>query len=249
MSAARVINYGPELVTNLPFSGKGAAAVIDSLVKRGATPGTDQGFLIPFEGTTNANPDAFGILKEAHATADDTDQGGTIFTKRKIELINLFRCIRMEYSLVAADRITVTQAVTTTTITLTSLENDIDGAWFYVVAGTGAGQLMFLTASAAGSATLKAAFGTSLDTTSRLIKILPRFHQLACLSSDGTKLSSTAAAGGTAVMVLDQYIIDNSAERQLNPVNDSGLTGLDGRAALRFEADVLIRNAIPYSID
>ena len=219
MGVARVIHYGKEFTTNFPVSGAGTALVIGQIMKRGPTPGTNNGFLIQSTGA-GPHPDIVGILmQDLVATTLDTDITGTIFTTRPIDLIDEVRAVRLEYSLAAADDIDVTQAVTTTTITLTSLENDIDAAFLYVVVGTGIGQTNYLTASAAGSATLKAAFGTSLDTTSRIIKILPRFHQTAQLTDAGTRLASAAGVGSIDVMVLDTFIVRNGQEVQMSPVS------------------------------
>src|SRR3990167_5660277 len=243
-----IVRYGQEMTTNLPVSGLGTALVQGALLKRGATPATQNGFLIAATASA-AHPDTIGILKEAHGVADDTDVPGTIFKTHPIELVTPFRIVRVAYSVLAADIITVTGAVSSTTITLTDLEDDIDAAFLYVVSGTGAGQINYLKASAAGSATLKAAFGTNLDTSSRLIKILPRFHQLASLSADGTMLSSQAAAGGFNIIVLNTYLVRNNNEESLSPVDHDELVGLNGLASLRFEADVIIRDTIGYSID
>lgn len=244
----RVINYGPENQTNLPVSGGGSAISSGALLKRGATPASDNGMLIPATGSS-ATPDIIGILRGPHATADDTLINGTVFTTKPVDILVPYRIVRAEYSVASGDLITCTQAVTTTTMTVTSLEDDIDSAFLYVVSGTGAGQLVYLTASASGSCTLKAAFGTSLDTTSKFIKILPRFHQLGSWTSDGTKLSSQAAAGATKIIVIDSFIVRNGHEQQLNPVVHSGLTGLNSLASLKFEANIAIRDTIPYSVD
>src|SRR3990167_5677385 len=244
----RVINYGPDNKTNLPVSGGGSALVRWALLKRGATPGTNNGTLILATGN-GANPDTIGILQEAHPTAEDTLVDGTVFTTRPVDITVPFRIVRVQYSVATANLIAATGAVSTTTITLTSLENDIDAAFLYVVSGTGLGQTNYLTASAAGSATLKAAFGTNLDTTSRIIKILPRFHQFASLTADGTKLSSQDSVGLWPVIVLDTWMIRNGNEQQMSPVDHAALTGLNSLASLRFEADIAIRDSIPYSID
>ncbi len=247
---ARVINYGPDNQTNLPVSGLGSAMVNGALLCGGAvgSAATENGMLKLATGAS-AVPDIIGILRQAHATADDTTVSGTVFTTKPVDLLTPYRIVRMEYAVASGDLIAATQAVSTTTITLTSLEDNIDAGFLYVVSGTGAGQTNFLTASASGSATLKAAFATSLDTTSKLIKIIPRFNRLIAISSDGTKLTSQAAAGAVNAVVLDTFIVRNNREDQLNPVNHAALTGLNGLASFRFEADVLIRDTIPYSID
>ena len=105
------------------------------------------------------------------------------------------------------------------------------------------------SASAAGSATLKAAFGTSLDTSSRLIKILPRFHLTGRLTADGLRLASAAAVGATDIFVLNNYIIRNGSEASLNPTAHDALSGLNGLASLRFEADVVIQDTFAHPID
>ena len=244
----RVINYGPENQTNLPVSGGGTALVNGALLQRGATPGTNNGTLILASGSS-ATPDIIGILRQAHPTAADTLVDGTVFTTRPVDILVPYRIVRAEYSQASADLITCTEAVSTTTMTVTSLEDNIDAAFLYVVSGTGLGQTNYLTASASGSCTLKAAFGTNLDTTSKFIKILPRFHQLASWTSDGTKLSSQDAAGATTVIVIDTFIVRNMRENPMSPVNDAALTGLNGLASIKFEANIAIRNTIPYSVD
>ena len=247
MPRARVLEYGPDNKINFPVSGGGTALVIGALLKKDTTtPGTMNGHLRLHTGTTGSSP--LALLQQAHPTAADTDVAGTIFTTRPCDVIIPLRILRLEYSQAAADFIAATQAVTTTTITLTSLENDIDAAFLYVVSGTGAGQTNYLTASADGSATLKAAFTTNLATSSRLIKILPRFHDLISLSADGTRLSSQAAAGGIRGVVLDTWIVRNNREDQMNPTSHDALTNLNGLASLRFEADVALIDSIVYRI-
>ena len=244
----RISKYNPELTINAPVSGLGTALVKGAALKRGATPATENGMLIAATASA-AHPDLFGILKEAHTVAQDTDLPGTIYTTHPVELYNPTRVVRIAYSVLTADIISATEVVNSTTITLTALEDNIDAAFLYVVSGTGIGQVNFLTASADGSATLKAAFGTNLDATSRLIKILPRFHQFGALSADGTALRSQAGAGLTPIIVLDSWIMRPDNEKSLNPVTDSALVNLNNGAFIRFEADILFRNAIPYSID
>lgn len=242
-----IVRYGQEMTTNLPVSGGGSALVQGCLLKRGATPASMNGHLRVATGSA-AHPDTIGILKEAHATADDTDVAGTIFKTHPIELVTPFRIVRMAYAVASADLIACTGAVNSTTFAVTSLEDNIDAAFIYVVSGAGAGQINYLTASAGGSATLKAAFGTNLDTTSRFIKILPRFHPLGALNADGTKLTSQDAAGSWPIIVIDTWIVRGEGKDQLNPVNHSALTSLNN-TVIRFEADVAIRDTVPYSID
>jgi hypothetical protein len=249
----RISKFNNERVLRCPIFGSGSDILAGALLKRGATPGTNNGELIQADSNTTAAADALGVLMGLHdySVVGDNLIAGTAFVTNKVELLSPARIVRAEYQLSSAGTgaIAATQAVTTTTITLTNLEDDIDAAFLYVVGGLGVGQTNYLTASAAGSATLKAAFGTSLDTTSYIVKILPRFHQFAGLSSDGTRLATYAAVGVHTVMVLDTYIIRSGREEQMDPVKHAALTGLNSLRSLRFEADLMFRNTIPASID
>lgn len=245
----RIINYGPDNVTNLPVSGGGSALVAGALLKPGPTPATNNGTLVLASGNSTASPDVVGILREAHATADDTLVAGTVFKTHPVQLIVPGRVIRVEFSLASGDLVTCTQAVSTTTMTVTNLEDDIDASFLYVVSGVGAGQTNYLTAAASGSCTLKAAFGTSLDTTSKFIKILRRFHQKVSYSSDGTKLSSQDVVGVHNAVVLDIYIERNNRIEQLNPTKHAALTGLSSIRDLHFWADIVLRDSFAYTID
>ena len=244
----RIINYGPDNVVNLPVSSAGTAIVAGALMARAVTGTQPRGHLRILTGTS-AVLDAYGIIRQALvATTLDTDAAGTIFTTRPIQLIVPGRLVRIPYSTASADLITCTQAVSTTTMTVTSLEDDIDAGFVYVVSGTGLGQINYLTAAAAGSCTLKAAFTTNLDTTSKFIKILPRFNKIASITADGTSLSSQAAAGAVEVAIVDTRIEQNGDDIQLNPVIHSALTGLNSKRSLVFSADIVIRDSFAYTV-
>jgi hypothetical protein len=234
-------------IVNLPIYGAAADILAGAFVMRGATPATNNGMLIKASGSS-ALPDIIGRLQSMldYSVDGETLIAGTAFVTKPVLLAAPFRIHRLEYDL--ASVITCTQAVSTTTMTVTSLEDNIDACFLYVVAGLGLGQTNYATAAGSNTVTLKAAFGTSLDTTSTFIKILPRFHQLLGLNSDGTKLSSQAAAGAVEGCVIDSWIQRGSRIDQLNPVKHAALTGLNSVKGLHFFADVAIGNPIPYSI-
>jgi len=123
------------------------------------------------------------------------------------------------------------------TLAIGSLEDNIDGSWFYSVAGTGLGQLMYVIGSAAGTATLKEACTTALSTDTTFIKILREGHALLTLNSAGTKLGTAAAAGALTWKVLHNEITYDGMEgwERLDPTKHSGLSGLDTKH-VRFRA-------------
>lgn len=235
-----------DLIYNLPIYGAGADVVRGALLMKGTTPGTNNGAAML---ATGACADTIGFLNEMLDFSEDGETliNGTAFVTKPVRLAHDWTIHRMQYDL--TDVVAASQAVSTTTITLTSLEDNIDAAFLYVASGLGAGQTNFLTASASGSATLKAAFGTSLDTTSNLIKVLPRFHTLAKVNSDGTKLGTDAAAGQWPILILDSYIEKNGRIEQLNPTKHAALTGLSSLRSIRFWADVAIRDTAVFSLD
>jgi hypothetical protein len=245
----RIYQYGGDNVVNLPVTGGGSAIVAGALLKRGISGTQPLGALQVCSGNSTASPDVVGILREAHATADDTDAAGTIFKTHPVQLIQTGRLVLAEYSLSSSFLITCTQAVSTTTITLTNLEDDIDTGALYVAAGLGIGQMNYLTAAASGSATLKAAFGTALDTTSKLVKILPRFHQKASFTTDGTKLASQDVVGVQNVSIVDTLIEKNNRFEQFNPVKHSALTGLNSLRDFHIYAVLALRDSFFYTID
>ena len=233
----------------LPIFGSGSDINLGAFLKRGATPGTNNGELIKQSGN-NAGPDTIGRLGEFHDYSVDGDTliAGTNFVIRPVQMINPFGVFRIEYD--SSSVISATQAVNSTTMTISSLEDDIDACFWYVQTGIGLGQTNYATASASGSCTLKAKFGTDLTTASRLIKILPRFHQLMSLNSDGTKIASQDAVGTMKVMVIDTIIERNSdGGKQMDPTKHAALTGLNSARSIRFYADVAIRDTVPHSVD
>lgn len=244
----KIVQYGPDYKLNVPIHGAAADIEKGALVARGSTPSANNGMAIKASGAS-AIPDILGILTTGLDLSVDGETliSGTAHVVKPVEPVNPFRALRIEYD--KASLITCTQAVSTTTMDVTSLEDNIDAAFLYVAEGTGLGQTNYLTASAAGSCTLKAAFGTNLDTTSKFLKILPRFHQIGSLNSVGTKLASQAAAGAVKVIVLDSFIERNGRLEALDPTKHAALAGLNGLGSVRFFADVLIRDAIPYSVD
>jgi len=247
MGVARVSKYDQKRHYRFPIFGNSADVKVGAFLKRGTTAETDLGTLMKASGTS-AQPDILAILSELHDFSDTGDAlvDGTTFVTHDCELVVPTRVLQLEYD--KDSKIDATQAVNSTTITITSLENNIDTAFLYVTAGTGAGQTNFLTASASGSATLKAAFGTNLDTTSDLIKILPRFHQVIGLNSDGTKLSSQAAAGSVTGLVLDNFIQRGGGSlEQLDWTKHDALKGLPTRT--KFYSDLVLRNTAIYTID
>lgn len=224
------------IVRDIPFYGNGAAIIQGAGVMRGATPGTNQGFAIL---ATGACTDFWGVAQELHAlvaAGADTKQDGTAYVSRKA-IINPFAVWRAQYD--AADNMAVA-STSTTTVTVTSLEDDIDGGWLLGNDGV----LQYLVASAAGSATSKTSSGwTSANT---LIKVLPVNHQLGKLTATGEQIGTDAAVGTATITVIENWIQARGLPLQrLDPTKHSGLT----LTSAKVFSSIIFRNHVYNTLD
>lgn len=229
-------------VIKVPFSGKGSIITNQSPVIPGVTQGTDLGLAIG--GGANADlTDLIGYLKGASVIANDSVQAGTTWTYAEVELAAAEQLVEIDWSLSSADLVTVT-SFTGTTITITSLENNADCGWFYVAAGTGVGTLMFATACNSGTATIKTAPATALDSTSKLVHIKRFGHKLHKTNLAG-QLASGAAAGSYKFITLENYIDSpkNGISKQLlDPTKHDNLV-LTYPTAVTFTTVGIVRNS------
>ena len=195
-----------------------------ALLVRGATAGTNGGMVIV---AGAALTDALGpLLEELNSSVTDSTILGTTEQRRKV-LVAPFSSLLAEYSQAAADDVDADGGSSSTTLTITNLEDNIDGGFILVANGTNSQkQLRYLTASASGSCTLKSAFGTALATGDGVVKILPRLHQLAVINTAATKLASTDAVGTARCVVVENWIDDPAVGsfRPLDPVRHSPIT-------------------------
>lgn len=199
----KVIHNSPSRLIQVPIDGNGSDIQDGALVMPGVTDETDRSVFIL---ATGAAADALGVLSELHDTSvsgDADPDAGTTYPLRYVDAILPGDDVAAELADDASNDVDVASA-TSTVITITSLEDDIDGSWVYVRAGTGVGQLGYIKASASGSFTLKSAMTTTLDNTSKVLILRRVAHQLVELDSTGTKIKSTAAAGSLPWRVVRQ---------------------------------------------
>lgn len=136
------------------------------------------------------------------------------------------------------------------TVTVTSLEDNIDSSWLYGVAGTGLGQVGFVNTSASGSCTLMSALTTAWDTDTTLVKIPRIFHGLQKPNTAMTKFGTDAAAGTMRIKVLNTWISRNGMMELLDPTKHHGISGLNGTTAnTKFFVDYLEIDTLGTPID
>lgn len=146
--------------------------------------------------------DAVGILVALHdfSVVGDTDtDSGSALVLEEVDPFYPGCLVAAEYD--QTDTMAVA-SYAAPTVTITNLEDDIDGSWLYVVSGAGIGQLIFLNDSASGSAGAISNPTTALDNTSTCIKILRIGHGLLKMNATATKLGTDAAAGTWTARVI-----------------------------------------------
>lgn len=193
---------GPSFLEKLPIYG-GAADVVDgALMTFGVTEEQDQGALI-ISGA--AAVDAVGVKEGLY---DYSVEGGDYNDNGTAENLGLINCIMpgallaAEYDLTDAG-VAIASMQSTTSIRVSNSENGITDFFFYVNAGTGAGQLCFITANDDTDYTIKSAPTIALVAAdSTLTKLLALGLNLHVLSATRDKLISTAAAGSATLRTL-----------------------------------------------
>jgi hypothetical protein len=146
-------------------------------------------------------------------------------------IINPFAVYMVEHSLAAADDVAIT-STSSTTVTVPSLADDIDGYWVYfpLTAAGVKGSLRLLTASASGSATMDSALTTAGTGTDTVVLISPGLKYSFNLTADATKVSSSdcqAADEATNLRVLQSYIDKDHGYEILRAETHNALDNLD----------------------
>ncbi len=236
----RQVSGRDPVLVKVPIYGGAADIVKGAGIMLGATAETDLGTAIK---AASAGADFLGCLVGLHdySVVGDTVVAGTNWVLADVELADQYSPILVEYDL--ADTMAVA-STSGTTVTITSLEDNIDTSWLYAVSGTGAGKLAYLATSASGSAVSKTA--TGWDSTTTVIKILRFGHPLAKLNSAGTKIGTDAAAGSWTICILETWFEAQGYPLQLlDPTKHDNLT----LTSPRFYAKLLVRNTAGHTID
>ena len=221
----RNLHGGPPLVMDVPVYDASALAA-GELIMRGGHGGTTNSYYITaYTGSSSTEAaDSLGVLQESVTSPTVVASAGFNYAKC---IVSPWVTYLAEYFQTSGNVIDVTSASTSTTLTTTSLEDNIDGGWVYFTnkttsTATAAGELRYLTAAASGSCTMDSA--VTVDTTSDFIKIFPLSHLLILLSTDALGLMSAAASTNSAsnAMVLENYISNSGLLKPLRYASHKG---------------------------
>lgn len=270
MAIPSIVNWPGIRDLSFPVSGAGANIPVGTLMMPGATGGTNDGVAIPV--TAASNFLGIGVLNEAHNFGQSGDattatlvrwfptpgaNGGSTslnvavgsgngpFPSHPITLFSTATLLQIDYSLAATVAVA---SQTTTTVVVTSFEDNFDGGWIYVNAGTGIGQLLFVKASSSGNVTVGAAPTVSLDTSSKLTKVLPFFHTKPVwkinTATVANTLDSTAAIGTGRASCVGQWISKNGQVARLDPLIHNNMQSLNSLAQFSLFAQLGVIDTI-----
>lgn len=218
-----------------------ATIALGEFIMKGTTDpdsGNDEGisFVTGYDATpANQCIDALGISLETATTASVpsiasgySTTTGPCYIKA---IINPFAVYMVEQSLAAADDVAIT-STSTTTLTVPSLQDDIDGCHVYFplsIAGV-KGSLRLITAAAAGSCTMDSALvttGTAADTI--VLISAPNQYSLP-LEANALKVSSgdcqATYKAATNIRILETFIDRDAGLELLTPAKFNGINNL-----------------------
>ena len=165
-----------------------------------------------------------------------------------MQLLDTCNLLRISYYLGSAGIAVVTD--TSGALNITGIDGNLDGGFFYVNGGTGAGQIGFIISSVAATpvATMYSDLTTPLDSTSTLIKILPLFYKTPVFAVNTVytpqTLDSTAAAGSGEGVVVRNVISINGADKIMDPLAHHNTQKLNKAASLEMYALMGMPNSI-----
>lgn len=258
MAITSVINNADIRALGFPVSGAGSNIPVGTLMMAGATNGTNKSIAIPV--TAASNTLGLGVLIGPHNFAASGDaltqtltqmfpisgfessqylQGNKLsggpYPSHAIDLFDTSVVVKISYSLVSTVAVA---SATTTALTVTGEVAGEDGAFVYVNAGTGIGQLGYIKSSATDTLTLISALTTTLTSSSKLTKILPIFYTtviwLVNTTTAPTLLDSVAGNGTGRAAVLANFLNLNGLSTRLDPKIYHNTQSLNTVAGLEF---------------
>lgn len=273
-----VVSYANIRELAFPVSGAGSNIPLGTLMMPGVTAGVNDGVLIPVTAASNA--DAIGVLNEPHVFAASGDavtttlaqwfeiagfnsnnytlgvkqSGGGPYPSHRLDLFDTSVMVKVSYNQASTMAVASFNAGTQV-VTITNEITLKDSAFDYINAGTGIGQLAFVTISNAGSDTLVSAtkLTVALDNTSKITQILPIMYNLPIwlvnTTTQSTLLDSSAAVGTGRALIAANFISINGLVNRLDPKVYHNSQGLNSVAALDFYSYLAMQDTGWHPID
>lgn len=269
---AAVINALKSRIVLVPFIA-GANRGKGTMVSPGVTAETNLGVAIPSPTTTSSSTRYLGVTSQLFNYAQSGDAlvagatswwpapttglpqfapaGSSTAPVVPVDIPDTATLVRLDYDLSTTPA--AVASYSSPTVTITSLEDNIDTSWLYVQGGAGVGQLAFIITSTAGSCTITSALTTALTSSSKVVKILRLFHEAinfsAVSATLGTLMATTAAAGAGRGLVLESHMIQNGADTFIDPLVHHNAQNLNALTNLGFYAVVNLQDTAFHPIN
>lgn len=189
--------------------------------------------------------DVFAVLAETPANTI-TNFSTPIVYKAIVQLVNILPVWRIYWDTAAANDINVTSS-TSTILTHSSGDDNLDGSWIYINSGTGAGQLRYVKAANATTKTVNTAFTTTPDSNSDFIIIRNQGRPTGGQDLDGTLTLLKSAVSATGQMLILKNWIQGPGGTEELDVTKHELDNLNARS-VRFYSDVIFMDTF-FSVD
>jgi hypothetical protein len=216
-----IISRDRPTLFNAPIDGGGSDIKKGALVASGITAEQDLGVLI-LSGADGAN--AFGVLNELHdfsEVGDSTPEAVANYVKGFTQPLMPGDLLEVSYDF--TDTL-VSTGGSTTAVTITSLEDNLDGGWLFCISGDAIGQLAYILAGdTSGVTTVLTTAPANGDTWIKLPPAL-KAQNLVKLTTDRTRIGTDAAAGSWKVFIRKhEYQVDGNHWIDLDPGLHSNL--------------------------
>ena len=191
---------------------------------------------------------AFAVLMETPTTTV-TNINTPLVYQAKVQLIQPVHVWKIYYDMSTSTDLDVVSS-TSTIVTVSAADDNLDGSWIYINSGTGAGQLRYIKAADTTTFTVSSAFATTPDSTSDYVLIRNIGFPTAGIGLNSTfdkivPIADETSSGNTCV--LKNFIEGPFGTLELDPTLNPILTtgaGLNSRGCRFFSLVIFVDTII-----
>ena len=193
----------------------------------------------------NTGADVFAIAQEGRTALIASNCQTPLMYQATVRLVNNPSILKVYYDLSTSTDLDVVSS-TSTIVTCSALDDNLDGSWIYINSGTGAGQLRYVNAADTTTLTVNTAFTTTPDSTSDFILIRPQGLQAA---STGIQLNATFdmilteddEATTSSIIILKNFVQGPMGTKELDITANPNLEtdGLNSRGVRFYSLCIL----------
>jgi hypothetical protein len=189
--------------------------------------------------------DIFAIAQEGRTALVASNCQTPLMYQATVRILGNPSILRIYYEMGSAYDLDVASS-TSTIITHSTIDDNLDGSWVYMNSGTGAGQLRYVKAADTTTLTVNTAFTTTPDSTTDFIIIRPQGLQAAStgiqLDSTFSKILTEANESATSsIIILKNFVQGPMGIKELDITANPDLEtdGLNSRGVRFFSLCVI----------